>query len=125
MKKLLLLLPLFLFIIPQKSYAEDPKFTTSYKTTYSIQDNATTQVIGELSVKNNTTRYYVSSYKIQTGFSDIKNVKISDEGGNIKYNLVQNDRGSEIDFKFNKNIVGISKVKKFTINYDTGQVARK
>lgn len=115
---------LFLFIFSSKiSFAAN--FSTNYNVTYKVNENETTNVTLNVDLKNNTSQYYVSSYSVQTGFSDISNVSIKDSEGVIVYQIQKNDKGSLLTFSFNKNVVGINNVQSFVINFDTKEIAKK
>lgn len=122
MRKLLLFLLLF-FLFTGKAIAAE-KFSTSYRVIYGVEENGNTQVTSNVELKNNTSDYYVSQYSIKTGFKDIKNITVKDEGGSVNYKTTKDDLGTRISFSFNDNSVGIGKIKKFSISYETPEIAK-
>ncbi len=122
MKKVLLFV-LFFFLFSGKALASD-KFSTSYSVTYNVTEKGSTHVTSNVGLTNNTSDYYVSKYIIKTGFKDISAVSVRDEGGNISAKVDKNDSGTQISFNFNVNSVGIGKTKRFTVSYDTPEIAK-
>lgn len=122
--KIFLFLFLFLFLFHPSTFAKE-NFSTDYNVTYKISENETTNVSLKVDLKNNTSQYYVSSYSVQTGFSDLSNISIRDSEGSITYQVNKNDKGSILTFSFNKNVVGINNTQSFTINFDTKEIASK
>jgi transglutaminase-like putative cysteine protease len=122
MKKLLLFLLFFFFITP-KALASD-KFSTSYKVVYSVSETGNTQVSSNVELTNNTSDYYVSRYSIKTGFKNVEDISVKDEGGNVSFQTAKDDLGTQISLNFNQNVVGIDKTKKFTITYRTNEIAK-
>lgn len=122
--KIFLLLSFFFFGFHKETFAKE-NFSTDYNVTYKVSDNETTNVALKIDLKNNTSEYYVSSYSVQTGFSDISNVSVKDTQGVVTYQINKNDKGSLLTFSFNKNVVGIDNIQSFTINFDTKEIASK
>src|SRR5258708_2668112 len=113
-----------LFILPTQSFAQNTT-DTSYDVTYSVYPSGTTHTIFSVALKNNTSDYYVSSYSVQIGFTDIENVQAFDSGGIITPIVKKNENGYLITLHFNKQIVGLHTVLKFTLVFDTPDVAQK
>ncbi|MBI4097953.1 MAG: transglutaminase domain-containing protein [Candidatus Levybacteria bacterium] len=126
MKKLLSFFLIFFFFLFLSSYAHaNSNFSTFYEVTYNVSDKETTRVIIDVELLNDTTDYYASSYSIQTGFSEISNIKGNDLGGNLKVVPKKNDRGTLLSFNFNKKIVGIGKSQQFSVSFDSSEVAKR
>ncbi|MBU2632709.1 transglutaminase family protein [Patescibacteria group bacterium] len=126
MKKLFLIINfLIVFLFFTSSVFAAETFTTDYVVNYEIKDTVSTHVIVNVSLKNNTTQYYASSYKIQFGFSNINNLYASDAEGKLNPKINKLDKGTEIELNFNKKVVGIDNKLDFTITFDTDEVARK
>lgn len=126
-KRRLLKIGIFVFFLffffSKTSFAAN--FSTNYSVTYKVNENETTNVTLNVDLKNNTSEFYVSSYSVQTGFSDISNISIKDSGGAIVYQMQKNDKGTLLTFSFNKNVVGINNIQSFVINFDTKEIASK
>lgn len=113
-----------LLFLPVTAHAEE-NFSTSYSVVYAIKDEKTTEAKLDVELTNNTSEYFASSYTLQVGFDDIKNITASDLGGQLEPKVTKNEAGNAISLKFNKKIVGIHNKQKFTLTFDTPNVARK
>lgn len=119
--KLLFILVLF-FISPVKSFAES-NFSTDYNVIYSINEKANTHVGLNGTLTNLTDKYYASSYSVQVGFTDIKNLLARDSEGPILPKITKSPKGTTITLKFNQNVVGVNSKLNFNISFDTSEVA--
>ncbi len=113
----------FLFLTPRVFAASN--FSTNYNIKYQILENENTHVDINITLTNQTSAFYASSYKIQVGFSDIQNVKAFDPEGNILSKVTQNNGEQNIDVSFNKIVTGAGNKLNFNISFDTSQVAQK
>lgn len=100
-------------------------FTTDYNVTYNVLENALTHVTFDVTLTNKTSQYYASSYNLQVGFKDIKNVLASDSDEKISPVIKKNDNGSDIELIFNKKSVGLNEKLLFTISFDTKDIAQR
>ncbi len=125
MKKILSLFLFLIFLIfPKASYAAD-NFATSYNVTYQVQENENTKVTFDISLKNLSTNFYASSYRIQLGYKDIENASAKDSGGQILVNKTKNNKGIELSMEFNNKAVGINKVQNFSVSFETKEISKK
>ncbi len=115
---------LVLFLIPQSAFAAS-NFTTDYKVTYNVLENALTHVTFDVGLTNKTSQYYASSYSIQVGFKNIENILVRDSAEKIVPNVTKNNDGSNIEIKFNNRVVGLDKRLNFSISFDTKDIAQK
>ena len=119
-----IILVLAFFFIPQSVFAQS-NFTTDYKVTYNVLENALTHVTFDVTFTNQTSQYYASSYSIQVGFENIENVQASDPDGKIVPTVTKNNDGNNIEIVFNKRAVGQNQKLPFTISFDTKDIAQK
>ncbi len=124
MKKLLPFLLLAFLTASVNPASAQEKFSTFYNVTYQVNPNQTTKVIMDIGLRNNTTGFYAGSYKIQTGFEDISNIKASDLGGALNVKSVKNNKGTELSFDFIDKVVGINKTQEFTVSFDSLEIAK-
>lgn len=116
---------LFYFFHPVPSFASS-NFATDYNVKYAIQSDTITHVDFDISLTNKTSQYYASSYTIQVGFKDIKNLKASDPDGIITPNIIKDSKGvRSIEVVFNKKVVGVDNKLNFNMSFDTLDVAQK
>jgi transglutaminase-like putative cysteine protease len=114
---------LLIFLSPfQKSFA-DSNFTTDYNVYYTVTSNATTHVSIAATLTNLTDNYYASSYSIQLGFTDIKNVTASDSDGQITPKIIKTSKGSTITLNFNQRSAGLNSKLPFNFTFDTDEIA--
>lgn len=118
---LLLLSVLFVFLPFGKVHAAE-NFTTDYRVIYAVSDDGTTHASINVTMTNQTSDYYASSYKIQLGFENLVNVEASDGGGKIIPVVTKADTGQIIEVKFNKKVVGLGNKNTFKITFDTPDI---
>ena len=118
-----LTLILFCIFSPSNVFA-DANFSTDYNVTYAINQNATTHVNIDANLTNLTTNYYASSYSVEIGFKDVKNVTAFDSNGAITPKITQTDNGTTINLDFNTRTVGYNVKQNFDISFDTNEVAQ-
>ncbi|MCL4354160.1 transglutaminase family protein [Patescibacteria group bacterium] len=125
MRKILVFLSFFIYLFLGSSiaYAEE-NFTSDYRVTYTINNDASAHVQMNVTLTNLSSRYYASSYKIQLGFKDPLNVKASDAGGPIAPSVIKNSKGSSVDLNFNTKVVGQGSKFNFSMSFDTSEVAQ-
>ncbi len=114
---------LLFFALPNYSFAAK-NFDTSYAVVYDVSPSGVTRVTLNIGLTNKTTDYYAASYGVQTGFDNISNVKVTDGTGELFYDAKKNDKGTEITFDFNEKTVGINNTQKFSISFDTKEIAK-
>src|SRR3989338_1699172 len=120
---LVLLLVFFLFF-PNSSFSAS-NFSTDYDIRYTIFENQNTHVEINITLTNQTSVYYASSYKIRVGFEQIENIKAFDPDGNILGNVSKDNEEQTIEVNFNKRVTGIGNKLNFNISFDTKEVAQK
>jgi transglutaminase-like putative cysteine protease len=127
MRKILFLLLSFfsfIFLSPIQAFAQND-ITTSYNVAYNVNSSGVTHAVFVVSLKNTTSDYYVSSYSLQIGFTDVENTRAFDAGGAIVPQVKKNADGYLITLHFNKQVVGLNNVLQFTLSFDTPDVAKK
>lgn len=100
------------------------KFTTDYDVSYSVDSNSQTLVNFRVTLTNLTEQYYASTYNIQVGFNDVKNIAASDSVGSITPEVTKNVKGNNIKLTFNKPVVGIGNKLIFNLSFETLEVAQ-
>lgn len=119
----LLLIILFFLFLPVNAFAIS-NFSTDYDVTYTVNEKANTKVNLSGTLTNLTDKYYASSYSVQVGFKDIKNLSASDSDGVIIPKVTNSSKGTTITLTFNRNVVGLNNKLNFKISFDTPEVAR-
>jgi len=112
------------FIFSSKNVFADSNFSTDYNVTYTIDQNASTHVNIDANLTNLTTNYYASSYSVEVGFKDVRNVTVHDSSGTVTPKINHTDKGTSIKLDFNKRNVGYTVKQNFNISFDTTEVAQ-
>jgi transglutaminase-like putative cysteine protease len=121
----LILLSTFYFLPSvTPAYAAD-NFTTAYNVIYTVDEAGITHVLMKVGLTNTSSQYYASSYKINVGFDDITNIKVTDPNGEVKPKLEKTEEGHAIAVTFNKKVVGKGNTLPFTVTFDTKDIAHK
>ncbi len=127
MKRIFAFIFFFLFFFPalnSSAFAES-NFIADYNVAYNVLENTLTRVTFDVTLTNKTPQYYASSYNLQVGFKDMKNILASDSDGKINPIVKKNDDGNNIEVTFNKKSVGTSEKLEFLISFETKDVAQK
>lgn len=106
------------------SYAEG-EFNTSYDVTYEISESGQTTVTQDIILTNNLENVYATSYVIKTGFTRISGVESFDRNGSQEVGITQTDNETTIKVTFNGQTVGIGNQSRFTLKYNTKDIAQK
>ena len=127
MKKIISILAIFFILIlffSSKAFAAS-NFSTDYDIKYKVFENENTHVEINITLINQTSTFYASSYKIQVGFADIQNVQAFDPDGNILSKVTKDNEGETVEVNFNRRVTGIGNKLNFNISFDTRQVGQK
>lgn len=125
MKKFISIFFFFIYFFLVFPTAASENFITDYKVTYNVLENALTHVIFDVMLTNQTSQYYASSYSIDVGFKDIKNVAARDSNGIILTKVTKNNDGNNIELVFKSKTVGIKNKLQFSVSFDTPDIAQK
>lgn len=114
----------FFFSSFPKAHA-DEAFSTAYDVTYTIMESGVTHASFVISLTNKTSDSYASSYKMNVGFKNIKNVQAVDPEGILSPDVETSNDESTIAVTFRKRVVGIGNTLTFTITFDTADIVQK
>jgi len=109
-KILVCLFFLSFFFSGSKIANAEENFTSDYRVTYTINNDASAHVQMDVTLTNLSSRYYASSYKIQLGFKNPFNIK--------------NSKGSNLDLNFNSKVIGQGSKLNFSVSFDTSELAQ-
>ncbi len=116
---------LFFTFFSRQAYAQSSNFQTGFTGVYAIKSSGITHASFSVSLKNLTDKFYATSYSLQLGFSDVKNIVASDQEGTISPKLKKTPDGQELTFAFNHRAIGLGATQTFTFSFDTSNVATK
>ncbi len=127
MFKKLFIVFLFLFLVPGFKfpvYAAE-EFGTSYDVIYDVGEDGITTVTEKVVLKNLTSQYYASQFKLIIGATQISDIKASDDGGIMQTSSQIKDNSTEISVKFNQQVAGINKSLPWTLSFKSKDFAEK
>lgn len=125
MRKIFLILLTFVLLItftPNSFAAEN--FSTDYNVTYNIKSNADTRVDINVILTNLSDNYYASSYDIDVGFKDLRNLSSFQLDEKINSTVMETKNGSKIHIPFSQKIVGRNSKLNFNVSFDTNEIAQ-
>lgn len=100
-------------------------FSTKYDVLYTVKNDGVTNVKLTIFLKNITSQYYASSYKVKIGLSQIANVTASDPAGTIIPVLQKTDEGYIIELPFRKKVVGKNNTLQAVLLFDTNDITQR
>lgn len=121
----ILLLILICRLLAPKSVYALATFATDYTITYDINERGVTHVTFDISQKNNLSTVYATSFSLSLSQTNINNIRVTDASGAISPVVDRTDNLTNISFDFLAKIVGRDKVNRFTISYDSADIAVK
>lgn len=102
-----------------------PEFSTTYDVTYDIEGDGTTLVTEKVILKNLTSQYFATQFKLTIGATQISDIKASDSSGPLETKLEQKDTSTIITAKFNQQVVGVNKEFPWTLQFKSKDFAQK
>ena len=100
-------------------------FATDYIVTYDIGQQGTTHVTFDIAQKNNLSTVYATSFSLSLSQTNINNIRVADAAGAISPAINRTDNLTNISFDFLANVVGRDKFNRFTVQYDSVDIAAK
>jgi hypothetical protein len=111
-----------LFLFTKPVFADD-KFSNSYNLTYQVTSSGLTNVNEEITITNKVSDYYPSGQTFSYHLLNLGNIKVIDEQGEFEPEISQTDNITKVNIKFRTKNVGIGKQTKFTLRYQTTDLA--
>ena len=100
-------------------------FATDYIVTYDIGQQGTTHVTFDIAQKNNLSTVYATSFSLSLSQTNINNIRVADAAGAISPAINRTDNLTNISFDFLAKVVGRDKFNRFTVQYDSVDIAGK
>lgn len=122
--KLVLISFFLIFLVPQPTFSSS-NFLTDYNVEYNVLETETTDVTFDITLTNQTSQFYASSYSINVGFKNIADIVAKDSAGIIKSKVVKNSDGNVIELAFNRKVVGLNQKRIFSVSFSTPDIAQK
>lgn len=121
-------------LITQAFATEDPstpsnrsgqEFATSYDVIYDVSEDGITTVTEKVILRNLTSQYYATQFKITIGATDISDVVASDPAGVLETTVEKKDNTSILSVKFNQQVVGLNKELSWNLKFKSKDFATK
>lgn len=115
------------FVASAQEMTEDENqsapFDTQLTTTYQVLPDGNTHVIQDFSVKNTSPTHYLNQYGLTISFPDLKNIVVKNNGQEIEPEITTANNATSVSIPFPDQIVGEGKIRNFSVEYDTADVA--
>ncbi len=124
MKRILLFLGVIFLLFPKSAFAQK-EFNSNATITYDVAENGTTTVIYDITLENNSSNLYASSYTLDIdGIKPINPRSISN-GVNLPVEVNTDGEKATINVKFSDSLVGKGNSRNFQISFDEKDLATK
>lgn len=100
------------------------EFATSYDVIYDVGEDGISEVTEKISLKNLTSQYYASEFKLSIGASQIFDVKAADSQGPLEVTVEKKETSSQIQVKFNQQVAGLGKTLPWTLHFKSKDFAQ-
>ncbi|MBI2590983.1 MAG: transglutaminase family protein [Candidatus Blackburnbacteria bacterium] len=110
------------YALPRTASAQQ-EFKTDFATTYIVDQNGDAQVTQEITLTNNFSTIYATSYSLSLEGKKPVGVTAIESGKGITVSVEQTDTETKILVNFPDAIVGKNKSRKFTVAYQIPQLA--
>jgi hypothetical protein len=114
---------LLFILLPKKLdvYAQEaPHFTSSYSITYTFDNLGTCSVDETIEITNQTVAYYLSSYEISLGTTDLSSLYASNRNGNQLTTSIDTDKkNTSIKITLDEKVVGLGNKNIINLTYKT------
>ena len=127
LSQILLIILFLLFTVTftrSTAYAAE-EFATSYDVIYDVGEDGVTTVTEKVTLKNLTSEYYASQFKLTIGATDISDVKGTDGGGSLEVQQEKKGTSTTLNVKFNQQIAGLGKELPWTLQFKSRDFAEK
>lgn len=101
------------------------EFATSYDVTYDVAETGVTTVTEKVTLRNLTSQYYATEFKLTIGATEISDVKSSDSSGPMEVQTQQDNTATLITVKFNQQVAGLDKTFPWTLQFQSKDFAVK
>jgi len=125
LKKLVIILFLVSLLIFPKILSAQSDFTAEALVTYNIQETGVTIVTHEITLTNNLSNLYATSYAVGLEGLEPENIRADSDGSELKLNVNNEGERISIEVIFDTAVVGKGKFQKFSISFEEDSFAIK
>lgn len=108
----------------KEAFAVD-EFATSYDVTYDVAEDGITTVTEKIILRNLTSQFYATQFKLTIGSTEIFDVIASDPAGPMETSTERQDTSTIITVKFNQQVAGMNKQFPWTLQFKSRDFAEK
>ena len=120
---LVFLLPFTIYLLPPTAYAQS-EFSVSSDVTYRVQDNGKTEVIHDITLGNNFSTLYATTYTLSLENIDAQDIVAKDDKGKtLEVENTKDGDKQKIKIIFADAVVGKDSKRHFTVSYENGSFA--
>lgn len=101
------------------------EFSSSYNVKYNVDETGVTEVNERVTLKNNTDKFFPSSFALLISATNLENVEASDADGPLETAVEKLGKKSKITVKFTKQIGGKDKQYVFDLNFSSPDFVQK
>lgn len=125
MKVILTLVLLFLILFSPRLTMAAGEFSSSYNVKYVVDEDGLTQVNERVTLRNNTDKFFPSSFSLIISATNLENVEARDVDGLLETSVEKLGKKSQITVKFIKQIGGKGKEYSFDLNFSSKDFVQK
>ena len=116
----------FLFLFISSAASAQMQFTVSSNVIYNVQDSGVTSVVNQITLQNNLSEFYATTYTVSLQNIDAENIRAqSDSGTTLPTDIQKDGDTTNVKITFPDAVVGKGATRHFTITYDnTGFAVR-
>jgi len=101
----------------------DPPFETTLKTTYEVQPDGQSHVVQQFAVRNTSPTHYLNQYTLTINFPELQHIIVKNNGQPLEAEISSLQNATTVKIPFPDQVVGEGKVRNFSVEYDTPDVA--
>jgi len=105
--------------------AQESDFTTDYQVYYTVDRQGITEVTQQVTLVNNVSDRYVSEYTVNLGAAEVYDFYAEDNLGRLATTTAKADGSTQVNLKFNEQIVGKGKQLSWKFGYKSKSLAEK
>lgn len=123
--KHILLLLVLIFTSSYTRVSANSEFTTNFSSLYTVEKSGTTTVNHSVSITNNLSHIYATTYTIATSGEDLENIRVSDETGELSSSINPQNGFTNIQISIPKPAIGKDQTKTLNISYQTNDIVER
>ncbi|MBP6979993.1 transglutaminase domain-containing protein [Candidatus Curtissbacteria bacterium] len=111
--------------IANSNVSAEGEFAADYDVVYDVDINGKTKVSQNISLENNTNRFYATKFNLSLGQTKPENISASDLSGPLEVEQTFENNKTQLAVTFNQRVVGLGKKLNWKLNYDANELTVK